>query len=179
MYPQRRGTSATRPAADTLQPTTMTGRLPPVSGPPFTAAARGIRYSGQEPDACPHRRSVQDVADEQRHDGAAYAPTVAKPSARAVAAARGGQAPQRAGHPGESRGRPGMHSGTRRGGVPQHHRGDHGRHDEHAAVDEERRPQGPGGEEAADRGAADPAHQEPARVQAAGPAPLVQLLSLI
>src|ERR1700747_854646 len=63
------------PTAETTQPTMTTGRRPRVSAtrPPGSSAAPVITGNREEADPRPDRRTVQDLVDEQRHQGAAHA----------------------------------------------------------------------------------------------------------
>ena len=128
---------------------------------------------GQEAQPGPQRRPVQDVMDEQRNQRAA-GPHRGEP-VRQRRPGRGPERPvaQRAGQRGERPARPRPGHPQVRGGRPGP-RGDRGRNQQQPAVDQERSAQRPGRDQAAHRRAADPAEDEPAAVQAAGPAPLLR-----
>jgi hypothetical protein len=135
---------------------------------PWKQRGGGQRGNYNESDPCPCRRLVQHIAHEERHDRAADAH-----DREAVGKIRRGRRPVRAaaergGYPGERPLRLRLLISCPARGVAQDKDGDSGRDQQHAAVDEERRPQRPGRHQPADRRAADPAEQEAASVELAG-----------
>src|SRR5690242_12137565 len=115
---------------------------------------------------------MQDLMDEQRHQGTAYAE---RGEAVGQVGRRGGPPgaiPNRAGQRRQRAGRRALTSLTPVRHLAQHDRRQDRGHDEQAAVDEERRPQRPRRHQATHRGPADPTEQEAAAEQAAGPAAL-------